>query len=186
MFEKRRICWSLCGAAHMQSLRQLDNKFLGIYTNSFHQSLGLRGPTLASAREADKILWSRIFCLIDKQEWSFEQALHELTVVRGDIDVLLQPRPLLANSAPRPQPTRGTDTRTPRPHKEVIKSNTKGKGRGKGKGGGKDKGSLCNRYQEGKCNFGKDCNFEHRCKNCGGAHPAMDSQSKKTGRFPKN
>ena len=181
--EKRRICWSLCGAAHLQSLRQLDNKFLALHTNSLHPSLGLRGPTLIEAREADRVLWLRIFSLVDEQNWSFEQALHELTIVRGDLDVLMQPRPALATGAPRPQPGRGRDTRKPGPKKPVIKNDTKGKGRGKDGGKGKRE-NLCDRFQEGRCNFGKDCKFEHRCRKCGGAHPAKDCQGGKKDRIP--
>ena len=61
----------------------MDNEFLARYTSNINLALGLRAPSLGEAREADIIIWLRMLALMDDQTWTFEEALHELTVVRG-------------------------------------------------------------------------------------------------------
>ena len=87
--------------AHLASLQQYDNTFLRAYTKVVPQELGLRAPTLAEARAADQELWTRIFNLVEEHGWGLEDALHEITNIRGDIDQLMQPRPTAAGN-PRP------------------------------------------------------------------------------------
>ena len=93
VLEKRRNAFSLCGAAHLSSLKGLDNKLLTAYTNTVSPELGLRSPTIAEAREVDRIIWGRIFNLVEDHGWSMEDSIHEIATVRGDIDSLMQPRP---------------------------------------------------------------------------------------------
>ena len=176
------MCFSLCGAAHLASLRQLDNKFLGLYTVTLNPELGLRSPTVVEAREADRILWVRVFSLIDDQEWSFEQALHELTAVRGDLDVLLQPRPMGGKGGQRQQPSRSTNNRNLKGGtKGVIK--TFGKPKGGGKKGKKGQGNgvgVSDKFNDGKCKLGYRCRLSHECRICGGNHPAIKCRDAKT------
>ena len=159
-------------------------------TTVVNPELGLRPPTIAEAREVDRTRWSRVFSLVDEHEWSLEQALHDITVIRGDIDVLMQPRPKVAGVQKQPQPQpraylalediqdRG---RVPNVQKQHLKD--KGKGKGKGKNGNRPSAfgsDFCKRWNLGKCTSTK-CNYAHRCnyvlKNgriCGGNHPAAE------------
>ena len=53
---------------------------------------GLRAPTLPEFLHADKTVHSRIYKLVNEEQWELDEALHEFTHARQDIHVLLGPR----------------------------------------------------------------------------------------------
>ena len=55
------------GAAHLASLRQLDNKLLTAYTLTVAPELGRRAPTFLEAREASRMILIRMLDLVDCQ-----------------------------------------------------------------------------------------------------------------------
>ena len=137
ILETRHAAHSLCGAAHLSSLRALGNTLVAAYTTVTRPGMGLHPPTIAEAREVDRISWARTFSLANEHEWSLEQARHDITVIQGDLR--MQPQPRVAGLQKQPQPTPRADLalediqdRGKVPH--VQKQHLKGKGKGKGKG----------------------------------------------------
>ena len=196
-WEKRRNAYALCGAAHVASIRLLDTKLIQLYTATVAPDLGLRPPTLRETMAADRTIWTSIFELVNKEGWSLEDALHELTTIRGDLKMLMQPRPKLIQSIPRgssyQNPNQSGGNKRPLALMDRPSGKSKDKGKGKGKDGGKGKGksssknkpggNLCDRYNQGTCTF-DECKFVHRCnrliggKVCAERHPAIECPHK--------
>ena len=188
---------ALCKGAHLAVLKALDAKILELCTQVWKPGHGLRNVSTEEMLEADRKIWHCIATLVEEQNFSLDEALHEMTHVRGDVHNLLQAR--ARTYAPPPQPTAPHATWRP----------TKGNGKGKDRPGkpsspnapqrtiNKDQtaatllakamqslqlshGSktLCLRYNRTQCN-NANCKFEHRCavrlpngQACGGQHPA--------------
>ena len=186
MFEVFNNAVAMCEAAHLASLKSYTAKFMTYLTAKYEADSNLRAPTFLEAQAADKQIHSVICELVIERQWSLDQALHELTSIRADLPMLLQPRP---------KPIRAAATII------QVKGPPKGPGKGKhepakGKGKGKQKGprvewvteinqgghkkQLCMRYQTGSCQLGDSCRFHHACacpkdgKACGGSHSAKD------------
>ena len=99
------MTFALCNAAHLSVLRLLDVRFMSAYTKVVPYDLGLRSVNLTEAQAADKSLWTSIFELIQEESWAWENALHEITSVRGDLMHLMQARPNnSSNPTPRHEP----------------------------------------------------------------------------------
>ena len=200
------VAIAMCGGAHLFTLREMNRRFINRCFEKFAPETGLRGPTVSEAQDADQRLWQSIATLYNDEQWSLDEAIHEVVVVRSELQTLLMPRPTIPKVL----------TRT-----DVFRSKGKGKGSdqgGYGKGGGQferlgEKGEkghgkapplvvaglkigtfymagrakrmLCKDFQQGRCTRGKDCKFEHLCgvftgngKLCLGEHEP--SQHKKT------
>ena len=197
VLEKRRNAYALCGAAHVASIRLLDTKLLQLYTATVAPDLGLRPPTLQETMAADRTIWTSIFELVNKEGWGLEDALHELTTIRGDLKSRMQPRPKMAQSIPRgssyQNPNQSGGNKRPLALMDKPSGKNKDKGKGKGKENGKGKGNtssktkpggnLCDRYSQGACTL-DDCKFVHRCNKvtggrvCAERHPAIQCPHK--------
>ncbi len=130
MFEVFNNAVAMCEAAHLASLKSYTAKFMTYLTAKYEADSNLRAPTFLEAQAADKQIHSVICELVIERQWSLDQALHELTSIRADLPMLLQPRPKpVKAAAPIIQ----------------VKGPPKGPGKGKhepakGKGKGKQKG----------------------------------------------
>ena len=93
MFEVFNNAAAMCEAAHLASLKSYTAKFMSYLTHKYDTDSGLRPPTFLEAQSADKQVHAVIFELVSERGWSIDQALHEMTSVRADLPMLLQPRP---------------------------------------------------------------------------------------------
>ena len=157
---------AMCNGAHLANLKEYSLKFLSMLTQRVSADTGLRTATVLEAQTADRQIWGTIAELVNDRNWSFDNALHEMTYVRSDISVLLQLRPKIPK-----QVSSSSSSST--------SWQTKG-AKGKGKSGGKQKGKqsgknrpvmvtefrqadgtskqTCKNWQHGRCNRA-DCKF---------------------------
>ena len=187
------VALAMVGSAHLVRLKSYSSKFLQLLTQRFDFSSGLRPPTILEAQQADCKLWQLIYSLVQDKDWKLNDAIFEVTEVRGDMANLLQarPKPLLP---PRPADKGGKGKGLNRLMSDAWKGSTskeKGKGQGKEKGQkgkGASKGSslpwvrdvqingeskqLCMQWQTGKCSRGASCAFVHAC-----AYPKSDGSA---------
>ena len=164
-----RNAYVLCGMCHLQVFKAFDAKIAEHTFVQLDQELGLRHVVAQEFFSADKKIWGVISNLYSQGSWSFEECLHEVTVVRSDISSLLQPRPRVPKQLP--------------PLRDPKGKGHKGKGSGKGKGGkGKTKSftfdkrnqctygfndnkkvTLCMKHNAGECRRGDSCPYFHAC-----------------------
>ena len=173
---------AMCEAAHLASLKSYTAKFMTYLTAKYESDSNLRAPTFLEAQAADKQIHAVICELVVERQWSLDQALHELTSIRADLPMLLQPRP-------RPKPVKAAAPVIQ--YKGLAKGPGKGKGefvKGKGKSKQKSprvewvtevtqnghKRQLCMRYQTGSCTLGDAYAYPKDGKACGGSHSAKD------------
>ena len=167
---------AMCGGAHLHSLKEMIRLFMARLYERYPADSHLRSPSVAEAQLAEQKLWQSIGALYNEQQWSLDQAIHEVVVVRNELQYLLMPRPARVGV-----PTlRGTG----RGNGKSGKGTDKGSGKGKkgGKDGhpqpgltvaglkvglfymaGKERKNLCRDFQLGRCTRGKECRFEHVC-----------------------
>ena len=189
MFEVFNYAVAMCDAAHLASLKSYTAKFMSHLTTKYDNDSNLRAPTFLEAQSADKQIHSVIIELVVERQWSLDQALHEMTSIRADLPMLLQPRRKPVKPAAPIIQVKGYPKRKGRGKSD----SDKGKGKGKQKAprvewiaeinqGGQKK-QLCLRFQTGSCNLGDNCRFVHACacpkdgRACGGAHSARDHQT---------
>ena len=176
------VAIALCKGAHLHVLKSYVAKFVRLATHRYEPDSNLRSPNTAEMQAADHEIWNKIADLYNLRSWTLDDAIYELTEVRGDIEALLQPRPQ---------------------QKQVSMSVApKGKGKGtKGKSKGKYKGqsppkqqwltkmyqdgkdhTLCLRYNQGLCHD-PNCRYTHACcvavgnMPCGKLHAAIHHNS---------
>ena len=70
----------------------MDAKLLEAYCRKVPETSGLRRPSFEEFLEADKTLFHRVFELVNEKGWSLDEALHEFSTSRPDVDNLLQVR----------------------------------------------------------------------------------------------
>lgn len=171
MFDMANTALALVESAHLASLKAYSIKFMAHLTQRLDAETGLRAPTMLEAQSADKQLWHIMAELISEKGWTLDQALHEMTNVRGDMAVLLQARPRLPRPSP---PTKGGKG----PTVSSAPQAPKGTGKKGKKGGSKSskpgvkwvtgayvdgvRKQLCMRFQTNSCTF-SDCKFHHAC-----------------------
>ena len=93
----RRNLFALCGTAHLTTLKKSDKRLMFFFAKQA-ATKGMRLPTAAEAQEADQVVWAEVFRLANEQDWSLDDALHEVTVVRGEFRNLLQLRVFVPRS----------------------------------------------------------------------------------------
>ena len=176
-----RNAFVMCGAAHLHTFKKFDQKVFDLAMKKFAPESNLRAVTMPELLEADKSIWAEIIALVS-QNWSLDDALHELSSARADLYGLLQPRPranvpaAFSKGAPRGSP------------KPVVKSALDKKPpKSSGANGlctfivqNNEKRTLCQRFQSGRCSS-KSCKYQHLCavkldggKPCGKQHSAAD------------
>ena len=101
-----RNAWALCGAAHLHNLKAFDKKVAELCLQHFDQDLGLRSSNMQELLAADRKI-ENIISELYSQNWSLDDALYELTSVRGDLSSLLQPRPRVQKPLLPPNPFKG-------------------------------------------------------------------------------
>ena len=177
-----RNAFVMCGAAHLHTFKKFDQKVFDLTMKKFSPESNLRSVTLPELLEADKCIWAEIISLV-AQQWSLDDALHELTSVRADLYGLLQPRPKHL----------GTGSTPKGPSKQVVKQTLKkpaGDAKASSQGTPRnlcsfivqnnERHSLCQRFQSGRCTS-KACKYKHLCavkmeggKPCGKGHSAAE------------
>ena len=155
----------------------------------YEPASGLRPPSILEAQQADCKLWQLIYSLVQDKDWKLNDAIFEITEVRGDMASLLQARPKPLQH-PRPADKGGKGKGLNRLMSESWRGGFSEKGKGQGKekgqkGKGSSKGAssswvknvqvngeakqLCMLWQSGKCSRGANCAFIHAC-----AYPKSD------------
>ena len=76
-------------------MKQYYMRFINLMTTRMDSETGLRNPTILEAQSADKTLMNIACELVAEQKWNFDDAIHEITFIRAEINTLLQPRPEL-------------------------------------------------------------------------------------------
>ena len=111
MFDTFNIAVAMCEGAHLASLKSYSSKFISHLTTRHDSESGLRPPSMVEAQHADQKIQQIIAELVVEKAWSLDQALHEVTHIRADLAVLLQPRPKIVKPQPwgadRPNPQKG-------------------------------------------------------------------------------
>ena len=70
-------------------------KFTSFQMMRYDPETGLRTPTITEAQSADNQIDGIIAELIHDKNWTSDEALHEMTLMRSDLSTLLQARPKL-------------------------------------------------------------------------------------------
>ena len=174
-FENFSYAMAMVELAHLATLKQYYLRFIHLMTTKMDSETGLRNPTILEAQSADKTLMTIACELVMEKNWGFDDALHEVTFIRAEINTLLQARPRLPCQTY--QKLEGTSKGGGKPSRTSPYSKGKGKPGGKQqtKSGGKQvtwiteatvqgaKKQLCMRFQTGKCDMGANCRFHHGC-----------------------
>ena len=74
-------------------------RFINLMTTRMDSETGLKNPTILEAQSADKALMGIACELVMEQGWNFDDAIHEITFIRAEINTFLQPRPRLPKQA---------------------------------------------------------------------------------------
>ncbi|CAE7784998.1 unnamed protein product [Symbiodinium sp. CCMP2592] len=114
-------------ACHLLTLKKLSEKFVSLAT-AVPIDRSLRGPTLAEAMDADRVLWSAICSLQKEYGWSLQDCVSELTHVRSDLHNALAPRPKMPQGGGDHRSKRQRTEPPPAPH-----PNPRAKAKGKAK-----------------------------------------------------
>jgi hypothetical protein len=165
---------AMCEIVHLATMKNYYLKFINLMTTRLEAETGLRNPTILEAQSADKTLMKIACELVMEKQWSFDDAIHEITCIRAEINTLLQARPRL----PRQTSTIGIRIFERWWQEQSIHSiwqrQGKSSGKSSGKTGGKvtwitetsvggSKKQLCMRFQSGKCDMCSSCRFHHGC-----------------------
>jgi hypothetical protein len=149
----RALAFALVRACHLASWRIYNSRLLQAYTKKVRgNELGLRGPNVWEAEEADRHALREVFRL-HGEGWALDEALYELAVTREIFTTLLGPKlrpfkplpPLggknqgqganRASQAPYQQPQHANGKGKQEKGKNNWKGHhDKGKGRGSGRG----------------------------------------------------
>ena len=94
-FETFSYAMAMVELAHLATLKQYYLRFIQLMTSKLDTETGLRNPTILEAQSADKTLMTIVCELVMEKGWNFDDALHEVTYIRAEINTLLQARPRL-------------------------------------------------------------------------------------------
>ena len=107
MFQVRRNAFAMCGLAHLANIKILDDKMLDFMTVRHSAESGLRNPTLAELKEADRHVWEEMARLVSRFAFKWDDVLFEFAEVRADLSNRLGQR--------LKPPTKGTGKALPAP-----------------------------------------------------------------------
>ena len=196
----RRNALALAGGAHLANLKKFDARFLSLYTKQYDEASGLRAPNLAEAMAADRDIFEKTFELVNERDWSLDDALHEISEVRSEMSVQLQPRPRPHKGKGKPQESGKGFSRKGDAHKgdrKGDKGQRKGGKKGDGRKGDRERSrdvsgwdrswamsidgrQICMRYHLSSCQQAS-CRYLHRCpvpdangRPCGQNHRAAE------------
>ena len=192
-FETFSYAMAMLELAHLATMKQYYMRFINLMTTRMDSETGLRNPTILEAQSADKTLMNIACELVAEQKWNFDDAIHEITFIRAEINTLLQPRPKLPKQTFQRLEMNNAkgSNKGGRPGPYSKGKGNKGSGKSSGKSGSKvswiteinlngTKKQLRMRYQSGKCDLGSSCRFHHGCayplpsgEACGKAHGAL-------------
>lgn len=176
-FETFSYAMAMVELAHLATLKNYYLRFINLMTTRLDSEIGLRNPTILEAQSADKTLMTIACDLVMEKGWTFDDALHEVTFIRAEINTLLQARPRLPRQTFQrleSSSSKGSGKQNrPGPYNNKGKSGKAG-GKSSGKTAGKvtwitetvingSKKQLCMRFQTGKCDMGTNCRFHHGC-----------------------
>ena len=85
MFQVRRNAYAMCGLAHLASIKILDDKMIEFMTVRHSAESGLRNPTLAELKEADRHVWEEMTRLVTRHAFKWDDVLFEFAEVRSDL-----------------------------------------------------------------------------------------------------
>ena len=94
-FETFSYAMAMLELAHLATMKQYYMRFINLMTTRMDAETGLRNPTILEAQSADTTLMNIACELVAEQKWCFDDAIHEITFMRAEINTLLQPRPKL-------------------------------------------------------------------------------------------
>ena len=199
--DRMSVALALLDACHLLALKKFAEKFAGLAT-AVPIDRSLRGPSLAEAMDADRVIWSAVVALQREYGWSLHDCISEITHIRSDMHNALAPRPKsvapgaeLKNKRPRADPP-------PAPHPNARPAKVKKSGEGGGKGAKNNQAKrvsvsnwpdnwarqiggvgACIRFHTDKCK-NKQCRFSHKCPilgangaPCGADHSAKSHSS---------
>lgn len=199
--DRMSVALALLDACHLLALKKFAEKFAGLAT-AVPIDRSLRGPSLAEAMDADRVIWSAVAALQREYGWSLHDCISEITHIRSDMHNALAPRPKsvapgaeLKNKRPRADPP-------PAPHPNARPAKVKKSGEAGGKGAKPNQAKrvsvsnwpdnwarqiggvgACIRFHTDKCK-NKQCRFSHKCPilgangaPCGADHSAKSHSS---------
>ena len=192
-FETFSYAMAMCKLVHLATMKNYYLRFINLMTTRLEAETGLRNPTILESQSADKTLMTIACDLVMEKQWNFDDAIHEITFIRAEINTMLQARPRLPKQtyqrleSSAPKGSGKFQRATPYSKGKSGKGNNKGSGKSSGKvnwitettvNGAKKQ--LCMRFQSGKCDLGSACRFHHGCaypmpsgEACGKNHGAM-------------
>ena len=94
-FETFSYAMAMVDLAHLATMKNYYLRFINLMTTKLDSETGLRNPTILEAQSADKTLMTIACDLVMEKQWSFDDAVHEVTFIRAEINTLLQARPRL-------------------------------------------------------------------------------------------
>ena len=175
-FETFSYAMAMCEIVHLATMKNYYLKFINLMTTRLEAETGLRNPTILEAQSADKTLMTIACELVLEKQWSFDDAIHEVTCIRAEINTLLQARPRLPRQTYQRLESSsskgGGKNNRPTPYGKGKTGKSSGKSSGKTGGKvtwvtetsvGGTKKQLCMRFQSGKCDMGNTCRFHHGC-----------------------
>jgi len=86
---------AMCELVHLATMKHYYLRFINLMTTRLEAETGLRNPTILESQSADKTLMTSACDLVMEKQWSFDDAIHEITFIRAEINTLLQARPKL-------------------------------------------------------------------------------------------
>ena len=176
MLLTRGVAFSMCKGSHFVAWKLYVAELIKAYTSKPPTDMR-RQATMQECEEADRAALREVFRLVSNG-WGFDDAIHEIVVIRDRFRTLLVPQfkpPPKADWKPREGRKRPFPGSV-KEEDEETEADSKGKGKGKGEGKGKTDG-LCNRFNSDSGCRSQGCKFKHECRKCGSTrHGATSSQ----------
>ena len=93
-FETFSYAMAMCEIAHLATMKTYYLKFINLMTTRLEAETGLRNPTILEAQSADKTLMTIACELVMEKQWTFDDAIHEVTCIRLKSILYFKPVPV--------------------------------------------------------------------------------------------